>query len=56
MESAEATMMVIAFINAWFIIDLNDNNKVLEGPFENHADAVQRVEIRAYRISRGWQP
>jgi len=54
MESLEAEVTLIAFIDAWYIIRLN--GEVLEGPFKDHADALTRIETRAWRISQGWSP
>ena len=34
----------------------NEMPKIVSGPHRDHADAVQAVETRAFRLAQGWSP
>jgi hypothetical protein len=55
MESFESQIMrIVYWKDGWYIID--GGTKVLAGPYNDHADAVEQVKTRAHRIAQGWAP
>jgi hypothetical protein len=61
MTSIEVKLKRIEFVtvvfvtDGWHLYDLN-MGLILEGPFSEHGDAVERCKTRAWRISQGWAP
>lgn len=58
-------MWVIVFLHdeaprGWYVVDWGRVEKgfpsVLSGPHDDHADAVEAVRTRSYRIAQGWNP
>lgn len=44
----------------WYVIDMLRHARgfpsVLCGPYDNHADAIEAVNTRSYRLAQGWKP
>lgn len=53
MESAEAKMMIIVYIDAWYVADLK-TQEILSGPFHTQEDACDNMRTRSYRLAQGW--
>lgn len=57
--AARGEMLVVAhYGTGWWVVRTAPNEalETVSGPHEDHADAVQSAETRAYRIRQGWKP